>query len=297
MRIGTAERDSTFLTQGLALARILEAGGITDRIDVLESAAASIENARKLHSGDLDLGFMAANWIGRARLGEAPFTQPIDLRMVAPMNAGPLFFIARVDSGLLSTADLAGKRVVVGPQMSGMAQHARAIFAALGLDFADFTPLYLDFAAGAEALVAGEADAQLQCPIPNKVMTELAQRIDVRVLAFAEGGLERVLEQNAIYRRTIMRKGAIRGLDADIVEPAVVNVLVCHARAQAEVVHIVVRAILAGADELGRINPLFLGLRDLFEPLRSAGPEALQFGGVALHPGALRAYREALLLP
>ena len=52
----------------------------------------------------------------------------------------------------------------------------------------------------------------------------------------------------------------------------------------------------AGADELGRINPLFLGLRDLFEPLASAGP-ALQFGGVALHPGALAAYREALLLP
>jgi TRAP transporter TAXI family solute receptor len=297
MRIGTAERDSTFLTQGLALARILEAGGIAGRIEVLESAAASIENAKRLHSGDLDFGFMAANWIGRARMGEAPFTEPIDLRMVAPMNAGPLFFVARADSELRTTADLPGKRIVVGPQMSGMAQHARAIFAALGFGFADFTPLYLDFAAGAEALVAGEADAQLQCPIPNKVMTELARRIDVRVLAFAEGELARVLERNEAYRRTLMPKGAIRGLDADIAQPAVVNVLVCHARAQAEMVHSVVRAILAGADELGRINPLFLGLRDLFEPLRGAGPAALQFGGVALHPGALGAYREALLLP
>ena len=61
-------------------------------------------------------------------------------------------------------------------------------------------------------------------------------------------------------------------------------------------VHSVVRAILAGADELGRINPLFHGLRELFEPLRSDGPAALQFGGVPLHPGAIDAYREALLL-
>lgn len=296
MRIGTAERDSTFLTQGVALARILEAGGIAGQIDVLESAAASIENAQKLQSGDLDFGFMAANWIGRARLGEAPFTQPIDLRMVAPMNAGPLFFVARANSALRTTADLPGKRIAVGPQMSGMAQHARAIFAALGLSFTDFTPLHLDFAAGAEALIAGEADAQLQCPIPNKVMNDLAQRIDVRVLAFAPGQLDKVLECNEAYRRILMRKGAIRGLDADIAQPAVVNVLVCHARAQADMVHSAVRAILAGADELGRINPLFLRLRDLFEPLRSAGPAALQFGRVALHPGALAAYREARLL-
>ena len=33
--------------------------------------------------------------------------------------------------------------------------------------------------------------------------------------------------------------------------------------------------------------------RDLFEPLRAKGASALEFGGVALHPGAIRAYREA----
>ena len=120
---------------------------------------------------------MASNWIGRAKNGEAPFAQAIDLRMVAPMNAGPLFFIARADSDLRTVRDVRGRRLVVGPQMSGMAQHARVILGALGLTFDDITPLYLDFAAGAEALVRGEADAQLQCPIPNKVMTALAERV------------------------------------------------------------------------------------------------------------------------
>jgi hypothetical protein len=41
---------------------------------------------------------------------------------------------------------------------------------------------------------------------------------------------------------------------------------------------------------------LFLGMDDLFRPLRSQGRAALEFGGVSLHPGALRAYREAGLL-
>jgi hypothetical protein len=34
----------------------------------------------------------------------------------------------------------------------------------------------------------------------------------------------------------------------------------------------------------------------LLEPLRSRGAAALEFGGVPLHPGALRAYRAGGLL-
>jgi TRAP-type uncharacterized transport system substrate-binding protein len=57
-----------------------------------------------------------------------------------------------------------------------------------------------------------------------------------------------------------------------------------------------VTAIITGCGELGRLNPLFAGLEELFEPLRSQGRAALEFGGVPLHPGALRAYREVGLL-
>src|SRR5207244_8785555 len=96
-----------------------------------------------------------SNWIGRAKNGEVPFTQPIDIRMVAPMNAGPLFFVTRADADIGAVADLRGRRVAVGMKTSGMVQHAHNIFGVLGLSFSDFTTVYLDFAAGAEALVAG----------------------------------------------------------------------------------------------------------------------------------------------
>jgi TRAP transporter TAXI family solute receptor len=239
---------------------------------------------------------MASNWIGRARNGEAPFTRKIDLRMVAPMNAGPLFFIARADSDLRTVTDVRGRRLVVGPQQSGMAQHARVILGALGVTFADFTPVFLDFAAGAEALERGEADAQLQCPIPNKVMTALAARVSLRVLPYAAAELDTVLRAVPFYRRTVMRKGAIRGLDADVTQAAVVNVLVTHARVAENIVSDVASAVFGARDELPRLNALFDGVAALFEPLRSDGTNALEFGGVALHPGALTAYRAARLL-
>jgi TRAP transporter TAXI family solute receptor len=296
VRIGTAERDSTFLSQGHALKSVLDRHPALAPVDVSTSGHASVENANRLAADDIDFGFMASNWIGRAKNGEAPFTKKIDLRMVAPMNAGPLFFIARADSDLRSVIDVRGRRLVVGPEKSGMAQHACVILGALGLSFADFTPVFLDFAAGAEALERGEADAQLQCPIPNKVMTALAARVLLRVLPYAPADLDTVLRAVPFYRRTAIRKGTIRGLDADVAQAAVINVLVTHARTSDNIVGEVAAAVFDARDELPRLNALFDGAAALFEPLRSDGAAALEFGGVALHSGAIAAYRAAGLL-
>jgi TRAP transporter TAXI family solute receptor len=216
--------------------------------------------------------------------------------MAAPMNAGPLFFIARAESPIGTIDDLRGKRVSVGMRTSGMVQHVHAIFGALGIGFSDFEPVYLDFAAGAQALAKGEVDAQFQCPIPNKVMTDLAERIALRVLPYRPGQIVTVIDAVPFYRGTIMRANAIRGLERDVAQLAVVNVLVTHARIAVPLVREVVAAVIAGRDELPRLNPLFAGLADLLLPMRTEGPSALEFGGVPLHEGALQAYREAGLL-
>jgi TRAP-type uncharacterized transport system substrate-binding protein len=177
-----------------------------------------------------------------------------------------------------------------------MVQHVHAILGALDLKFSDFTPVYLDFAAGADALAAGEVDAQLQCPIPNAVMTDLAARTALQVIPYGPGEIETVMRAVPHYRATVMRRHAIRGLDADVAQIAVVNVLATHARVPGPVVHDLVAAVIAAADELPHLNPLFTGLDNLFAPLRSQGPSALEFGGVPLHPGAVQAYRAAGLL-
>lgn len=296
IRIGTSERDGTFHSQGRALKVVLDRQPSLAPVEVLTADTASVENANRLHANEISFGFMAANWIGRAKNGEAPFRSPIDIRMAAPMNAGPLFFIVRNESPIRSVADLAGRRIVLGPEKSGMVQHAHTIFGVLGLSFSAFTPVYLDFAEGGQALARGEVDAQLQCPIPNKVMTALSEQCDIRVLPYAPGQLEKLLGAVSFYRRTVMRTGALRGLDADVAQPAVVNILATHARVPDDTVRDAVSAIVANAAELARINPLFGGLGELFEPLKVEGAKALEFGGVALHPGATRAYREAGLL-
>lgn len=290
MRIGTAEPNSTFTSQGRAIARVFGDIGYKRPIAIVDATFASTENARKLQDGALDFGFMAANWIGRAARGDRPFESPIDLRLVAPMNRGPMYFIARADSGLTQVRDLRGKRVSVGPEHSGTRQHAHSILEPLGLTFADLTPVFLDFAQGAEALARGEIDAQLQCPYPNEVMKKLDADVDLRVLDLSEEELDSVVRASPVYEPTRLRKGSLRALRGESVQPGVLNVLVTHASVPADLVRFAAANIHDHAGRLETLNPLFLGLPALFAPfLRD--PENFRLEGVALHPGAVEACR------
>ena len=194
IRIGTGESGGTFNTQGLALKAALERTPRLPRIEVVESrAGVSIENAIRLDAGEIGFGIISAPWVASAAQGRDPFDRPIDLRVAAPMNIGPNFFVARADSGLRKVSDLRGRKVAVGMNGGGMAEHAEAVFGALGIGADDVTRIYVDFAEGAEMLASGEVDAQFQCPIPNPVMTDLSERIRVRVLSYDPPHLEAAL--------------------------------------------------------------------------------------------------------
>jgi len=293
LRIGTSEYGGTFFTQGTVLAELFNRGrSETDRCEV-KTTDASIHNAEQLDRGELEFGFMASNWTGRAKNATPPFTKKIAIRMVAPANAGPMCFVKLAGTPIESVADFAGKRIAIGAKGSGMEQHIRTIFGILGLSFDDFTPAFMGFAEGADALVAGAIDVQFHPPIPNKVLTDLSQRVDIRVIPFASGQLEKLLAQAPFYRPVIVKKDAFRGVVQDITQVGVINVIVTHERVDQSAVRDMARTIADNLEKLPQVNPLFRGLKDLFEPLLTQGAAAFEFGGVALHPGAVQAFRDA----
>ena len=292
VRIGTSEHGGTFYTQGSAFAELFNRGRGENDGCVVQTTDASIHNAEKLDRGELEFGFMASNWIGRAKDATPPFTRKIALRMVAPANAGPMFFVKLASSPIKSIADFKGKRIVIGAKGSGMEQHAHTIFAVLGISFESFTPVHMGFAEGADALIAGEIDAQFQPPIPNRVMTDLSQRAEVRVVPYAPEQMEKIVAAVPFYRRITMEKDIFRGVTADIPQVGVVNVLVSHESISEPIVYDMAAAVASHLDKLPQMNPLFKGIGDLFEPLRTRGVAAFEFGGVTLHPGAVRAYKD-----
>ena len=293
IRIGTSELGGTFYTQGQAIAELYNRGRADQEKCVVLTTDASIHNAEQLDRGELEFGFMASNWIGRAKDATAPFTKPIAVRMVAPANAGPMCFVKLAATPIESVADFRGKRIAIGTKGSGMEQHIHTIFNVLGISLDSFTPMHMGFAEGADALVAGKIDVQFHPPIPNKVLTDLSERADIRVVPFAPGQMDKILAQVPFYRPVVMEKNVFRGVVENVTQVGVINVIVTHERIPEEVVSRMAQTISGNLDELPKMNSLFTGLKDLFEPLRKQGAPAFEFGSVPLHPGAAKAYRKA----
>lgn len=293
IRIGTSEQGGTFYTQGQAIAELFNRGGAAADPCVVQTSDASIHNANQLDAGTLEFGFMASNWIGRAKDAAAPFTKNIAIRMVAPANAGPMCFVRLANTHVDSVADFAGKRIAIGTKGSGMEQHVHTIFNVLGISFDSFTPVHMGFAEGADALIAGQIDVQFHPPIPNSVLTDLSQRAEIRVIPYAAAQRDKLFAAVPFYRPVVVEKNAFAGVVEDIVQVGVVNVIVSHESVAEATVYAMAKTIADNLDQLPRMNPLFKGMRSLFEPLRSQGAAAFEFGGVPLHPGALRAYKDA----
>ena len=293
IRIGTSEHGGTFYTQGQAIAELFNRGRADNDKCVVQTTDASIHNAEQLDRGELEFGFMASNWIGRAKDATAPFKSKIALRMVAAANAGPMCFVKLANSPIRSVADFQGKRIAIGAKGSGMEQHIHTIFEVLGISFDSFMPVHMSFAEGADALVAGAIDVQFHPPIPNTVLTDLSQRADIRVIPFAPGQMDKILARVPFYRPVVMEKNVFRGVVQEVTQVGVINVIVTHDRIAETVVYDMGKTIAGNLDILPQMNPLFKGLKNLFEPLRTKGAAAFEFGGVALHPGAMKAYREA----
>lgn len=287
--IATSEEDSTFHHQALAMGEIWREAGLTDRTTPLFTGG-SVENAHLVAAGKADFGCMAANWLPLAATGQPPFRAPLTVRLLTPINSGPLFFVAAASSPLRSFADLAGKRVALGIETSGMVQHIHSMFRALNLPLDSIRPVYVNASEGGEMLIAGEVDAVFQMPIPNVHFTKLAQRLPLRVLPFSSDERKRIMDAVPYYAEAVIAKGAFPGHERDVTTPGVINILAVHSNAPEEWVYQLTRAIITRAKDLAERNPLFRGLDKLLADAPSRIIPVLEKAGASQHRGAKRAF-------
>jgi hypothetical protein len=293
--LATSDVESPFHVQGVVLGAMWKDHHIVDNVMPLFTSG-GFENARLVANHSADCGFMSSNWLARAASGGPPFAAPLPLRLMTPINSGPLFFVALRDSKLNTVSDLIGKRVGVGQRNSGMTEHVRTIFAALGIPFDAIEPCYLHSNEGNRLLLEGEIHAQFEPPYPNPHFDELSRQVDLKVLSFTAEERRRVLDRIPYYSECVVPAGAFPGHDRDSVELAVTNVLAVHANESDDLVFRLTSAVIAHRDELMRRHALFRGLDRLLVAAHDKVIPALEKAGAPLHRGAQRAFREAGVL-
>lgn len=245
----------------------------------------STENAKRLIKGELDMGIVYGSHVYMSQAPEGPFAngdKGTMLRGVAMAYEGPTYFVTLGDSGIETLADLAGKKVALGPPGSGTVFNCSNILTALGL-LDSIEPQMMTFADAGRALGNGQIDAFCQSSSPAAAVTELAETRDITVLPYSEDQLAKVSDTYPFYHTGTMPETTYKGVPATDM-PFTTVYWVAHERVPEDVVKRMVAAAYDKQDALAAGHKAWAQMK----------PDVKNFQklGAPMHPGAEAYYRE-----
>jgi TRAP transporter TAXI family solute receptor len=304
LQIGTGPPGESYFPMGGLLASIIsnppgsppcDHGGSCGIPNVIAAASAtngSVSNAEAIGAGLMDAALMQADVAMWASQGAPPFlNRPItNLRSVSNLYANQLHLVARPESRITSPRDLKGKRVSLGAKGSGTLVHARQILAAWNLKEEDLKASFLSSALAADAMQAGKLDAFFVvdgAPVPSVV--ELAKAQTIILVPITGSGAEKLRKSDPLLRPSTIGAGVYVGVSQDTATLQIGVELVVSAALPDDLVYGIAKA-------LWHPQTAIL-LRDSSPQAALITPSLALFDiAPALHPGALRYYKETGLL-
>jgi len=283
LSMGTAPPGGAFFVVGGALAEVFnEFGGASM---TAEATSGSQENIRRLGSGELDFALSNAAITYFAVRGTEGWDQAYPVRAVMTLAPNVAMFVAPAGSGINTIADLAGKRVGVGPAGAGFEYFIRPLLAAHGLTYDDFSPVNATQAGAVDLLSDGAvAAAFLGGAVPTASITQAAAVQDILLVPFDATAMEQLVADYLFFRAATIPAGTYRGIDEEYAGLDVGSMhLITSADQDEDLVYAMTKALYENRDAVvqrhaaGRaINPANV--------VRDTGTE--------FHPGAVRFYEE-----
>ncbi len=183
------------------------------------ASAGSLENLRRVNSGEADFGIVYSGdtFLGRNGRLTKDTKQYENVQVLAYLYGAPAHLIVLKNIGIKSVADLDGKRVGVGGAGSGAAGAAQRYFTALGL-WDKMKPEFLGYSKAASALGDGLIDAfWVFAGYPNSSVIQAAASNDIMIISVVEAGEKAgFFDQYPFYTRLTIPAGTYKGVDYDI---------------------------------------------------------------------------------
>lgn len=280
---------------GNAVCRMFNlAGERQARPCVAESSGGSVENIRRVERGASAFALAQTDVAHAAFQGEGPFAAAgpdPKLRTLIALHPEAFTVVARVDAGIREFGDLRGKRVGVGKSGAGYPFTRDVVLAAYGWTIGNLGPvLELDPGEQEQALCGNRLDAVFfVVGHPNGVTQGASTGCRARLVRIAGPPVDRLVATHSWYVASFIPGGMYAGNPDDVPTIATQAVLLASADLPDELAHAVVKAVLENFADFRRLHPVLSPL----DP-NSMVPRG---GVIPIHPGALKYYREAGLVP
>ena len=253
--MGTGGTGGTYYPLGGAIANVMSEW--VEEVNVtIQATGASVENIRLLSSGEAELGMAMNNIAHSAWHDEGDFeTEPVEKNWGAMGVVYPEIiqgFVA-ADSGIDSIADLAGKRVAVGPPGSGTEVTTRAILAAYGLSYDDIEPNFATFADAVDLFKDGHIDAAFNVlAAPAAAIQDVITVRDIKLLEITGEYLEKLQEAYPLVAPHTIPAGTYKGQDEDVQTVALQAVMYVRNDIPEDIVYKLTQAMYEGQPEIAK---------------------------------------------
>jgi len=282
LTIGTASPGGTYHVYGAGLAQILTRElGLPVAMRPTEGPA---ENIALLEAGEVQVGFVTVGVALQAWNATGAWTgkKPArSFRAIFPMYDTPFQFLALQETNIRSIADMAGKRIGIGPRGGTSAAYFPEVFNALKIpanfvfgDWAELASQVYTRAIDALAVAAG-------VPFPSFIELEFKDKVRYIALSAEQLAVLRLAMPELTPSRvpagtypSLLRHYQTRGL---------YNFAVAHADLPNDLVYQIVRVVFEKHEEMMEVHAAAAATvpanldRNTFMPL---------------HPGAIRYYRQ-----
>ncbi len=183
------------------------------------ASAGSLENLRRVNSGEVDFGIVYSADIYLGRTGElTQDTNTYDnVHALAFLYGAPGHLVVLAGGDISSVADLAGKRVAVGGAGSGAASAAQRYFTSLGL-WDQMKPEFLGYSKAAAALGDKLIDGfWVFAGYPNSSVIQAAAANEIKLLDLVAAGQQAgFFDAYPFYTRQAIPQGTYGGVDTDV---------------------------------------------------------------------------------
>jgi len=183
------------------------------------ASAGSLENLRRVNSGEADFGIVYSGdtYLGRVGRLTNDTREYKNVYAMAYLYGAPAHLIVKEGSGIDEVADLEGKRIAVGGAGSGAAGAAERYFTSLGLwDKMDVE--FLGYSKAASALGDNLIDAfWVFAGFPNSSVIQAAASNKVKILdVVGAGQAAGFFDDYPFYTQLTIPAGTYTGVDYDV---------------------------------------------------------------------------------
>ncbi|MBX2824593.1 MAG: TAXI family TRAP transporter solute-binding subunit [Gammaproteobacteria bacterium] len=287
--IGTGGVTGVYYPTGGAICRLVNQGRKEHGIRCsAESTGGSIYNINTVRAGELEFGVAQSDWQYHAYNGTSKFEDQgkfENLRAVFSVHPEPVTVIASDSSGILTIADVKGKRMNIGNAGSGTRGTWEVMEEALGWTRDDLKlATEMKSAETGAALCDDKIDSYFWLVgHPSALTQETLASCDARLVHVEGEAIDKLVADNSFYRAATIPAGMYNNAE-DIRTFGVGATFVSSADVPADVVYVIVKAVFDNIDDFRKLHPAFGNLKE--EEMISDSLSA------PLHDGAVRYYKE-----